>query len=281
MTLHRSLAAPLLAAVLALFATAPTHAGFSDRPGDFDYYALVLSWSPSFCLAQDGAHASDPQCSARRPYAFVVHGLWPQYDKGWPSNCGAGNEPRVPRQIVDDVIDAIPTEKLMNHEWQTHGTCSGLTVGNYFGLARALYKGISIPPKYANLTAPLEVTVPDLRSDLLRANPQLQSSMIAVDCESNGRLREIHFCYAKDGKPAACGRNEVQGKMCRTDLVTLPPVRGVGLNGGVAGVTSPSNNPSANDQSSNPDNQAHYKKHHKKHWYNGIFQRGPLIGRAQ
>ena len=260
MTHLRSLAAALIASVVATSTGAPAHAGFSDRPGDFDYYALVLSWSPSVCL--DG-HDSDPQCNSKRPYAFVVHGLWPQYDKGWPSDCGSGNEPRVPQQIVNDTIDAVPTEKLMNHEWQTHGTCSGLPMRGYFELARKLYKGITIPAKYSNLSAPLDVTVPDLRSDLLKANPQLQSNMIAIDCQKNGRLREIHFCYSKDGAPARCGRNEVQGKMCRTDLVTLPPVRGVGLNGETAADAT-------------VGKSDHYIKTHKKHWYNGIFQRAPF-----
>lgn len=259
----RTLAAALFAASVALAAPVPANAGFSDRPGDFDYYALVLSWSPSFCLSDGGSHGNDPQCSSKRPYAFVVHGLWPQYDKGWPSNCGAGNEPRVPSQIVDAVIDTVPTEKLMNHEWQTHGTCSGLKMGDYFGLARKLYKGLTIPAKYGNLTSPLDVTVPELRSDLLKANPQLQQSMIAIDCGKNGQLKEIHFCYSKDGVPAACGRNEIQAKMCRNDTVTLPPVRGVGLNGETA----------ADATAGKSD---HYKKTHKKHWYNGIFQRAPL-----
>jgi ribonuclease T2 len=198
-TVFRTLAAALFAAVAAV---TPASAGFSDRPGDFDYYALVLSWSPSFCL--DG-HGSDPQCTAKRPYAFVVHGLWPQYDKGWPSDCGAGREPRVPDKIVADTIDAVPTEKLMNHEWQAHGTCSGLGMRGYFDLTRKLFKGITIPAKYSNLSSPLDVTLPELRTDLLKANPQLKPNMIAVDCGRNGRLKEIHFCYSKDGVPAACG----------------------------------------------------------------------------
>jgi ribonuclease T2 len=266
--LLRSLAVPLLAAILALGGGTSARAGFSDRPGDFDYYALVLSWSPSFCLSDGGSHGSDPQCASKRPYAFVVHGLWPQYDKGWPSDCGSGREPRVSDQIVNETIDAIPTEKLMNHEWQAHGTCSGLSMRDYFGMARKLYKSITIPAKYTNLSSPLDVTVPELRTDLLKANPQLKPNMIAVDCGRNGQLKEIHVCYSKDAQPAACGRNEIQGKMCRADTVTLPPVRGVGLNGGTAADAT-------------VGKSDHYKKTHKKHWYNGIFQRTPLDARPR
>src|ERR1044071_584072 len=58
------------------------------EPGKFDFYVLALSWSPSFCEAsrERNPNRNDPQCGAR-PYAFVVHGLWPQYERGFPSNC--------------------------------------------------------------------------------------------------------------------------------------------------------------------------------------------------
>ena len=48
-----------------------------NEPGQFDYYVLALSWSPSFCEAS-GERGTPPQqqCGARA-YSFVVHGLWP------------------------------------------------------------------------------------------------------------------------------------------------------------------------------------------------------------
>ena len=43
------------------------------QPGEFDYYALVLSWSPTHCASTD-RNDSDPQCSRRdgRRYLGVV-----------------------------------------------------------------------------------------------------------------------------------------------------------------------------------------------------------------
>ena len=58
-----------------------------NEPGKFDYYVLALSWSPSYCqAAQERApnRAPDQQCSGR-PFSFVVHGLWPQYERGFPA----------------------------------------------------------------------------------------------------------------------------------------------------------------------------------------------------
>jgi ribonuclease T2 len=281
---------------LTLAASLPAQAGYGDRPGDFDYYALVLSWSPSFCLSGDGAHSNDPQCSTSRPYAFVVHGLWPQFNKGWPSNCDTGRgDSSVPQNVVRSILDVVPTEKLIQHEWATHGTCSGLPMTGYFDLARRLYKSITIPSKYVNLASPLRVPVDTLRNDLLGANPQLRSDMIAVDCEKNGNLREIHICYSASGTPAACGRNEIQAKMCRTDLVSLPPVRGAGFgaNGGATepqglpkvlspAATQSDNGSSYGGSSSNSNNNngaygssGHHRHHHKKHWYDYLTQPAP------
>src|SRR5215470_7016408 len=48
-----------------------------NAAGQFDYYVLALSWSPSFCEIATG-NARRQQCGVR-PFSFVVHGLWPQY----------------------------------------------------------------------------------------------------------------------------------------------------------------------------------------------------------
>lgn len=221
------LAAPVLAAAMALGAIQPAVAGLGDRPGDFDYYALVLSWSPSFCLSGNGAHEGDPQCGTSRPYAFVMHGLWPQFDVRWPEDCDVGGaSTTVPPDLARSMLDIMPSDKLVQHEYEKHGTCSGLDMGAYFLMARRLFTSIRIPPKYVNLPNELQVPLETLRGDLLAANPQLRPGMIAVDCDKHGRLVEVHVCYSKAGEPQECGRNEVQAKMCRQDTISMPPVRG-------------------------------------------------------
>ena len=297
MAFLRTLAVAATAAIAALIGPLPAQAGYGDRPGDFDYYALVLSWSPSFCLSGDGAHANDPQCSSTRPYAFVLHGLWPQFDKGWPESCATGGDTTVPPQLVNAMLDIMPSEHLVTHEFEKHGTCSGLDANGYFKLARQLYGSINVLPKYIDLAAPLQVSVDELRNDLLKANPRLGPGMLAVDCEKSGRLREVHICFGKDGAPVNCGHNEVQAKMCRTDVVTLPPVRGGGL-GAAGGATeqpkqsapaTSAANGAATDNASGAanDNGAsdgsttrHHRRHHKKHWYDNFSQHGPATAPA-
>ena len=53
-----------------------------NAPGEFDFYVLSLSWSPSFCAeaAERGnnSRSQEIQCGGR-PFYLVVHGHWPQY----------------------------------------------------------------------------------------------------------------------------------------------------------------------------------------------------------
>src|ERR1700742_1117182 len=63
------------------------HRSHQGTPGQFDFYVFSLSWSPSFCESGGGRGNSDEQCNRGRPFAFVVHGLWPQYERGFPENC--------------------------------------------------------------------------------------------------------------------------------------------------------------------------------------------------
>src|SRR5438105_8337788 len=106
-----------------------------NQPGKFDFYVLSLSWSPSFCEASgERGPAPNEQCGAR-PYAFVVHGLWPQYETGFPEYCQVP-APRLDRNIVSSMLDVMPAPRLIFHEWDRNGTCSGLTPRSYFDTIR-------------------------------------------------------------------------------------------------------------------------------------------------
>jgi ribonuclease T2 len=186
--------------------------------GQFDYYVMSLSWSPEYC-----ASSSDPdstQCGERK-YSLVVHGLWPQYESGgFPADCSA--ERAVPEAIIDSMLDIMPSKRLIQHEWDKHGTCSGLSVDKYFQLTRQIYNSIAIPDKYKQPNDYIITSIKGLESDLIGLNPNLDGSKIAIDCK--GRyLEEIRVCYDKNNQPRVCGR-KVTDK-CRTKVV-LRPIRG-------------------------------------------------------
>ena len=204
----------------------PRRSGERNVAGEFDYYALVLSWSPSFCA--DGRHDNSPQCStaSARPYSFVLHGLWPQYQKGWPQNCRTERSPYVPEPLIGKMLDIMPAKKLIIHEYKKHGTCSGLDPEGYFALSRKLFTAIKLPENYQSPTEPQFISPQDLMNDFMASNPAIKPEMIAVGCGGPGnRLKDVHICVSRDGQPTACGRNEAQRKMCSADKMAVLPVR--------------------------------------------------------
>src|SRR3984893_3677647 len=131
-----------------------------NEPGKFDYYLLVLSWSPSFCAEgaeRDPARAArNPQCGPR-PFSFVVHGLWPQYERGFPEFCQQPS-PRLDRNIVSSMLDLMPGPTAIFHEWRRAGTCSGLSPRAYFDMIRRVRAQVKIPDAYVEPQRTLTVT---------------------------------------------------------------------------------------------------------------------------
>lgn len=191
--------------------------------GQFDYYDLVLSWSPTYCET-GGDQKRDPQCTSSRPYSFILHGVWPQYEKGWPQSCPTKKNSWVSRELIQSMMDIMPSKGLIIHEYKKHGTCSGLSPEQYYDLSRKLYNSIKIPPRYKAPEKPLLLSPKEIENDFLVNNPDLKPEMISIVCGKR-RLREIRICYNKSGKLRGCGQNENQSRLCRLPKVYLPPVR--------------------------------------------------------
>jgi ribonuclease T2 len=206
------------------------HAALAQRsePGQFDYYVLALSWSPTYC-ADGGDKRDDSQCNGRngRPYAFVLHGLWPQHERGWPQDCRSSDRGWVPGPVADRMLDIMPSKRLVFQQYRKHGTCSGLGVDGYFKLARQLHDKVTVPPRFQRVTDErLTVGVAELAGEFLAANPGLKPDMLAIQCGGAGsRLREVRICFSKTGEFRACGRNEDQRRLCSAERMYVPPVR--------------------------------------------------------
>lgn len=193
-------------------------------PGAFDYYVLALSWSPSYCASR-GKTQQSQQCSGTRPYAFVMHGLWPQYETGYPESCNTGRQPWVPSQLISSMLDIMPARGLVIHQYRKHGTCSGLAPDAYFGAARKVFQSIRIPPRYLNPQKPITVSPKEVENDFLKSNSGLTADMISITCGRGNRLREVRICFSKSLELRPCGANEEQTKLCRLDKIVMPPVR--------------------------------------------------------
>jgi ribonuclease T2 len=211
---------------VAAFALGVSHAGTAeerDKPGAFDYYTLVLSWSPSYC-ASEGRNRRDRQCDAAKQHGFVLHGLWPQYDRGWPEDCFTGRRPWVPQDVIEAMRDIMPNRNLIIHEYRAHGTCSGLDPEAYFAAARALYQRLEIPARYAAPHRTFSLSPQDIERDFAAANPWLKPETMAVTCR-NRKLFDIRICFNRDLSPRGCGRNEDQKLLCPIGNIAVPPAR--------------------------------------------------------
>jgi ribonuclease T2 len=206
----------------ALLGDAPAQDRRQNQPGQFDFYVLALSWSPSFCEAtSERGRDGGAQCGLR-PYSFVVHGLWPQYERGFPEFCQVP-APRLDRNIVSSMLDLMPAPRLIFNEWDKHGTCSGLSARAYFDTIRKARAVIKIPQEYLDLKAPRMVTPVEVETAFVNANPGLKPTAIAVTCDSR-RLSEVRLCVNKDFSFHDCP--EIGRRACKRDRLVMPPVRG-------------------------------------------------------
>lgn len=217
----REVALLLFIAILGLSAALSAK---EQRAGQFDYYVLALSWSPSYCAGEAGQQDAQ-QCAPGRRFAFVVHGLWPQYAKGWPEYC-ENREDWVPQKLIDGMMDIMPSKKLIIHEWKKHGTCSGLSQADYFNSARQIFEDLRIPARYLSPQALVTVTPEQLATDFVKSNKGMTADMLSVQCGNatgQSRLSELFVCVNKAGSFAACGANEK--RQCRAKTIVLPPVK--------------------------------------------------------
>jgi ribonuclease T2 len=195
----------------------------ADRP-PVDHFVLALSWSPSFCATPDAADEV-LQCGNGSRFAFIVHGLWPQYRKGSAENCPT-TQRWIPEEQIAEMLPIMPSKSLIIHQWRKHGTCSALSPRNYFALTRDLYEKIRIPALFLTPDAPLTTTRREIISEFLHANPGLQPGMIEVACTRGrrARLTELRICFTRAGRFTQCRPRRRSD--CRSETLVLPPVNG-------------------------------------------------------
>lgn len=191
----------------------PRHSKMNGgQPGNFDYYVLALSWSPEFCHN----HADKSECRGRH-YGFVVHGLWPQFAQGYPENCSD----HTSDTSLPESVDVMPPDpELIRHEWDTHGTCSGLDPGAYFQLIRRAFASVKVPSRFEHPTHSFSIAPLEVKREFLAANPRLQNEDMMVGC-GNNYLTSVSICLTKSLEPTACGSLHD----CRANVIRVPPVR--------------------------------------------------------
>lgn len=206
-------------ALLVVLATTPALAE-GERAGDFDYYVLSLSWSANWCARQGDARG-DPQCDPRHDFSFTLHGLWPQYESGWPSWCRTteGDPTRADTAAMADIMGGAG---LAWYEWQKHGRCTGLSAQQYYTASRQAYERISIPTVFRDLNRGVRLPASVVEDAFLEANPEFGRSMITITCEQ-GMIQEVRLCLTKDLAPRPCGADA--SRDCRLPNALMEAVR--------------------------------------------------------
>lgn len=194
----RTRAGAWLASALLLLVLSPARAG--NDPGRFDYYILSLSWSPHYCALPE-ARDDALQCGGRR-YGFVVHGLWPQRERGAPEFCRSSEPRQVKREIVEEYLPIMPRAGLIGHQWKKHGTCSGLTQQQYFASARRAWEGFRVPRALEDGSL-ARTDRRALLAKIREANPGIPPDAITLRCRGR-EFAEARICLSRELEPRAC-----------------------------------------------------------------------------
>lgn len=207
------------AAFLAL-AAAPLLAE-GEAAGDFDYYVLSLSWTPSWC-AETGDDRYAPDCAEGAGFGFSVHGLWPQYEAGWPSYCRTSlRDPS--RGQTSEMADIMGSGGAAWYQWKKHGRCAGLSAERYFETVRAAYSNVVRPGVFRRLPeGGVELPASVVEAAFLEDNPDMVADGVTVTCK-DGRIQEVRICFDKSLNPRACSTETRRD--CTISDAEMPAIR--------------------------------------------------------
>ncbi len=189
-------------------------------PGKFDFYVLALSWSPTYC-ANGGDKRSADQCHLGAMNDFVVHGLWPQFDSGYPTEC-VSDEKELPKTTLEAATRVFPDIRLADHEWKRHGTCTARAPADYLEDVGSARQHVVVPVSFKQPKSEFSVAPTDIEKAFIAANPGLEPTMISIGCPK-AELQDVRICFTKDLKGfRACP--ELEGGSCRAPSVKVLPV---------------------------------------------------------
>ena len=180
---------------------------------------MSLSWSPSYCAI----HPDEAEQCGSKGFGFVLHGLWPQNRNGsWLQHCRSDAQPD--NATIQRTLAFMPSRPLIEHEWRTHGACTGLDPQAYFALADRAFAAVKIPQALTTPRAPPALSASEVTRAFIQSNPGLGKNMLSVVCRDGNALTEVRVCLNKDTlTPQACtGRIR---NSCRYGKLRIPAMR--------------------------------------------------------
>lgn len=193
-------------------AQTPRPAGANGAEAPFDYYVLALSWSPSYCADRPDAD----QCGQGR--RFILHGLWPQFERGYPQDCPS-DAADPSNRLLSRYEDLSGSRGLLAHQWRKHGRCAGVSAESYLEASRRAVEAVAIPPSLEAVARDLTIDAGVVEAAFVEANPGMARDGVTVKCR-DGRLSEVRICLTRDLALRTCGPDVIRD--CRQSGLDLP-----------------------------------------------------------
>lgn len=184
--------------------------------GDFDFYVLALSWSPTYCQLDEDPDPS--QCDLAPP-GFVLHGLWPQYESGYPDYCLSDEPSRLDARARSAAAQLFPSLGLAQYQWRKHGNCSGLDADSYLDLVAEALDLIVVPDALFTPRRDARLVPDAIEEAFVESNGGLSETDMSIQCR-RGALTEVRICLTTDLKFRACP--EVDRDTCRSGSIVVP-----------------------------------------------------------
>jgi ribonuclease T2 len=210
----------IFAASVAVFSNSKPVLAEGEVAGQFDYFVLSLSWSPNWC-ALEGDDRGSLQCNDGSGHGWILHGLWPQFEDGWPSYCRT-NERDPTRSQSAEISDIMGTSGSAWHQWKKHGRCLGEPASAFFDLSRTAYNSVVRPPVFRNIDRSLSIHARVIETAFVESNPEITRQGLTVTCKS-GHISEVRICLNKDLTPRDCGPDV--SRDCRLENAVLEGLR--------------------------------------------------------
>ncbi len=166
-----------------------------------DSFVLAISWSPAYCEGSN--KTTGHQCGPKNKgkFGLIVHGLWGQSEhaegnfKKHPRNCL--DAPEISVSTLKQHLCMMPGVKLIQKEWEKHGTCDFSTPEEYLDKTRDLFTNLTIPS--IEETKKVEYESWKKIADWFASHNKalkMEREHIFVQMKDR-RLKEIRVCYNK------------------------------------------------------------------------------------
>jgi len=186
-----------------------------NKKTDFDFYVFASEWTGSVCSTNKCTNAYDAGAATN---FWNIHGLWPSDGSMNVNYCT--DEKFDPTQIAGQK-DLLATywsglyssaDSFHGHEWEKHGTCSGMDQATYFSTVVKLAKVFDIySTLQRNGIIPGGVYDCAEVADIIKE--EYGVNIITLNSAS-GYLTELYLCVDKQFRPRDCA----SGKICKGNV---------------------------------------------------------------